>query len=222
MKIERITDKITLVCGDCMEYMTTLVDKSFQLAVVDPPYGINIGHGLGSGKKDYKMHKSWQFDAPTLPYFTELMRVSENQIIWGGNYFTDILPPCDNWIIWDKKNPNLTFSEAELAWCSIHRKVRIFPYCSTHRDRDGRFHPTQKPIALYLWLLEKYAKPENKILDTNLGSGSSAIAAYNLGHEFVGIEKDEQYFENAKERLQRHINSDSEMNLFSFHANGNI
>lgn len=205
-------DKIgsaTLIHGDCMEYLRSLPDNAYDLAIVDPPYGINIGNGLGSGKKSYKMHKGWQFDAPSEEYFKELMRVSRNQIIWGGNYFTTILPPCDNWIIWDKKNPNRTFSEAELAWCSVHSKVRIFAYCSTRRDKDGRIHPTQKPVALYKWLLEKYAKPGDKILDTHLGSGSSAIAACDLGFEFTGIEIDESYYNDAKTRIKRHASDDS-------------
>lgn len=184
-----------------MEYIQSLQDNAFDLAIVDPPYGINIGHGLGSGKKDYKMHQSWQMDAPNKDYFDELFRVSDNQIIWGGNYFTDFLLPCDDWIIWDKKNPNLTFSEAELTWCSIHRKIRIFSYSATRRDKDGRHHPTQKPVALYSWILQNYAKEGDKILDTHLGSGSSAIAAMELGYEFVGIEIDKDYYEAAKNRL---------------------
>lgn len=198
-----LSNNIRIIHGDCMDIMRTLPDDAFDLAVCDPPYGINIGNGLGSGEKNYKMHQSWQFAAPSKDYFNELRRVSKNQIIWGGNYFTDILPPCDNWIIWDKKNPNLSFSEAELAWCSIHRKVRIFAYSATRRDDDGRFHPTQKPIALYCWLLNKYAKPGDRILDTHLGSGSSAIAAYNLGFDFTGIEIDKDYYDNAVGRLRK-------------------
>lgn len=203
MKIET-RNQIRFIHGDCMDYLRSLSDNAFDLAIVDPPYGINIGRGLGTGKKSYKMHHQWQMNAPKVDYFTELMRVSYNQIIWGGNYFTNILPPCDNWIIWDKKNPNLTFSEAELAWCSIHKKVRIFAYCSTRRDKDGRIHPTQKPIALYKWLLERYAKEGDRILDTHLGSGSSAIAAYDLGFEFTGIEIDDKYFADALRRFESH------------------
>lgn len=135
-------DKIgsaTLIHGDCMEYLRSLPDNAYDLAIVDPPYGINIGNSLGSGKKSYKMHKGWQFDAPSEEYFKELMRVSRSQIIWGGNYFTTIPPPCDNWIIWDKKNPNLTFSEAELAWCSVHSKVRISPIAPREETKTGGY-----------------------------------------------------------------------------------
>lgn len=201
----RQKDNITLIHGDCMDYMRSWPDNAFDLAVVDPPYGINIGNGLGNGKKDYKMHKSWQMQAPTKDYFDELFRVSRNQIVWGGNYFTQFLPTSDGWIIWDKKKgSNLPFAEGEMAWCSIKKKLRIFRYCASLRDKDGRIHPTQKPIALYKWILERYAKEGDKILDTHLGSGSSAIAAYDLGFEFTGIEIDETYYNNAYARLNRH------------------
>lgn len=196
--------QIKLLNCDCMEYMRSLPDNAFQLAVYDPPYGINIGNGLGNGRKDYKTHKSWQMCSPGREYFDELRRVSRNQIIWGGNYFTDVLPPCDNWIIWDKKNPGLTFSEAELAWCSVHRKIRIFARCTTARDVCGRIHPTQKPVELYRWLLRNYAQPGDRILDTHLGSGSSAIAAYDLGFDFVGTEIDETYYDAAVKRFSEY------------------
>lgn len=150
------------------------------------------------------MHKSWQLNAPNKAYFDELMRISKNQIIWGGNYFTDILTPCDNWIIWDKCNPNLTFAEGEMAWCSIHKKLRIYKHPSYTIDGGSKIHPTQKPIALYAWILNNYANKGDRILDTHLGSGSSAIAAWELGFEFVGIEIDSEYYNNAVERLRRH------------------
>lgn len=195
---------IKLLNCDCMEYMRSLPDNAFQLAVCDPPYGINIGNGLGNGRKGYKTHKSWQMCSPGREYFDELRRVSRNQIIWGGNYFTDVLPPCDNWIIWDKKNPGLTFSEAELAWCSVHRKIRIFARCTTARDVCGRIHPTQKPVELYRWLLRNYAQPGDRILDTHLGSGSSAIAAYDLGFDFVGTEIDRSYYDATVKRVSEY------------------
>lgn len=198
--------EITLLHGDCMEYLRQCPDNAFDLAIVDPPYGINIGNGLGKSKKGYKMHHSWQMKAPGRDYFNELFRVSKNQIIWGGNYFSDILPPCDDWIIWDKKKgTNLPFAEGEMAWCSIsHKKLRIFRHCATTRDKDGRIHPTQKPIALYKWLLERYAKPGDKILDTHLGSASSAIAAWELDFDFTGIEIDNDYYESAVKRFENY------------------
>lgn len=197
--------KITLYNGDCMEYLRMLPDNAFSLAVCDPPWGIDIGNGLGSGKKTCKMHHSWQFDAPDKSYFDELMRVSRNQIIWGGNYFTDILPPCDNWIIWDKLNPNLTFAEGEMAWCSIHKKLRIFKHYSCRVDGGTKIHPCQKPIALYQWILQNYANDGDTILDTFLGSGSICIAAHDLGFELTGIEIDKEYYEAGKKRLIEHM-----------------
>lgn len=205
---------IELIHGDCMDYMRSLPDNAFDLAVVDPPYGINIGNGLGNGKKNYKMHKSWQYAAPKSDYFNELFRVSKNQIIWGGNYFTTLLPMSDGWIIWDKKKgANLPFAEGEMAWCSIKKKLRIFRYCASLRDKDGRIHPTQKPIKLYEWILGRYAKQGDRILDTRLGSGSSAIAAYDLGFEFVGIEIDSEYFDNAVARIENHIQTHPKLDI---------
>lgn len=195
---------ITLHNADCMELLRSYPDNAFDLAIVDPPYGINIGNGLGSGVKKCKMHHSWQFNIPSNEYFEELFRVSENQIIWGGNYFTDKLPICDGWIVWDKLNPNLTFAEGEMAWCSIKKKMRIFKYLSTQIDGGSKIHPTQKPIELYKWLLSRYAKEGDTILDTHLGSGSIAIAAHDLGFKLTGIEIDEDYYNKAVERIKRY------------------
>ena len=146
--------------------------------------------------------KNWDLSAPSKEYFNELKRISKNQIIWGGNYFE--LPLNNNWVIWDKLNPNLSFSEAELAWCSINKNIRIFKRLSTLPDNDGvKQHPTQKPIKLYEWLLDKYAKQGDKILDTHLGSGSHAIACNNLGFELIACELDEDYFKASVERINR-------------------
>lgn len=186
---------------DCLEYMATIPDKFFDLAIADPPYGINIGNGLGSGKKTCKMHHSWQFNAPDKAFFDELFRVSKEQIIWGGNYFN--LPICDDWIIWDKLNPNLSFAEAELAWCSIHRKIRIFKHYSARVDGGAKIHPTQKPIALYGWILNNYAKEGDKIFDPMMGSQSSRIAAHRLGFDYYGCELDKDYFEKGNERFRK-------------------
>jgi len=140
---------------DCMTFMQGLKDNAFDLCIADPPYGIDIGNGLGSGKKRCKMHHDWQLNAPDKRFFNEMFRISKNQIIWGGNYFD--LPTCDDWIVWDKLNPNLSFAEGELAWCSVHRKVRIYKHYSAMIDGGSKIHPTQKPIALYEWLLKNYA-----------------------------------------------------------------
>ena len=189
---------------DNMELMSRYEDNYFDLAIVDPPYGINAGKmTMGSGKHEFVKGKNWDNSVPNDDYFAELFRVSKNQIIWGGNYFK--LPLNNNWIIWDKLNPNLSFSEAELAWSSIKNNIRIFKRLSTLPDYDGKKqHPTQKPIKLYEWLIIKYAKEGDKILDTHLGSGSIAIACHNLGFDLTACELDKEYFDSAMKRINNH------------------
>ncbi len=196
---------------DCMEYMKTLPDKAFELAIVDPPYGI----GMSGGNVGYKGNnnlerKDWDKDIPPQEYFDELFRVSKNQIIWGGNYFP--LPPTRCFLIWDKGEGfyGRSYAEGELAWTSFDKNVKLFkrdPLCNG--DYHGKIHPTQKPVKLYEWLLTHYAKQGDKILDTHLGSGSSRIACYNLGFDFVGCEIDEDYFKAQEERYQAHISQQS-------------
>ena len=189
---------------DNMELMARYEDNYFELAIVDPPYGIDVTKmDIGSGKHEFVKGKEWDSNVPNDEYFIELFRVSKEQIIWGGNYFK--LPLNNNWIIWDKRNPNLSFSEAELAWCSINKNVRIFQRLSTLPDYDGKKkHPTQKPIKLYEWLLMKYAKEGDKILDTHLGSGSVAIACHNLGYDLTACELDTDYYNEAMKRIEQH------------------
>jgi len=196
--------------------MATLPDKYFDLAIVDPPYGINwtkkIAHSEDQAKKreklGYKTHKikNWDSNRPNNDYFIELARVSKHQIIWGANYFTDYLRPSRSWIIWDKVTTFSTTSH-EMAWSSFDKKIGIFSRM-TNLDRGfmnndgGGIHPTEKPVKLYEWILTNYAKQGQKILDTHLGSGSSAIAAHYFGvGEFVGCELDEDYFKAACERF---------------------
>lgn len=201
----QITDKLTITNEDNMQLMSRYPDNYFELAIVDPPYGINAGKmTMGSGKHKFKQGKNWDSEIPSEAYFKELFRVSKNQIIWGGNYFP--LPLNNNWIIWDKLNPNLSFSEAELAWCSINKNIRIFKRYSAMEDEDGKKqHPTQKPVALYKWLLDKYAKDGDKILDTHLGSGSIALACHDYGFELTACELDTEYYEKAVERIKNHV-----------------
>lgn len=185
---------------DCMEYMATLDDNAFELAIVDPPYGLpkKSCHGRGQMKGKAFMgmaEKGWDI-APDKSYFDELFRVSEHQIIWGGNHFG--LPPNRGFAVWDKMQPWPNFSAAEYAWCSIDGPSKIFKYDCRRADK---IHPTQKPIKHYDWLLEKYAKEGDRILDTHLGSGSSAIAAHYAGFDFVGTEIDEDYYNAATERF---------------------
>ena len=183
---------------DCMEIMKTLPDKHFELAIVDPPYGIGIS---SNPVRQAHTKKDWDDSTPKQTYFSELMRVSKDQIIWGGNYFN--LPATQNYIVWDKVQPeDFSLAMCEFAWCSIQRPAKIFKR-SVLAERN-KIHPTQKPVKLYEWLLTKYAKQGDKILDTHLGSGSSRIAAYNLGFDFVGCEIDEDYFKAQEERFMAH------------------
>lgn len=206
---------------DCMEYMKTLPDKVFELAVVDPPYGNGGGefssrNGTRFGgrfdryDKDKKLRKKSNWDySPDEDYFKELFRVSKNQIIWGGNYFS--LPPCRCFIIWKKTNipENFSMAMCEYAWCSFNDNAKIIELSS--QGITNRFHPTQKPVALYEWIYSSYAKEGDKILDTHMGSGSSRIAAYNMGFDYVGCEINKDYFEKEEERFKEHS---AQLNLF--------
>jgi len=189
---------------DNMELMSRYPDQYFDLAIVDPPYGVGAGKmTMGSGKHNFTKDKDWDSEIPSPEYFTELFRVSKNQLIWGGNYFP--LPLNNNWIIWDKLNPNLSFSEAELCWSSIRENIRIFKRYSAMDDDDGKKrHPTQKPIKLYKWLLSRYAKEGDKILDTHLGSGSIAIACHQYNFDLTACELDKDYFEASMKRIKNH------------------
>jgi site-specific DNA-methyltransferase (adenine-specific) len=184
---------------DCMDGMAQFPDKYFELAIVDPPYGIGInssgrlGHYGGRGK-------DWDNQPPDKAYFTELFRVSQNQIIWGGNYFA--MPETRCFLIWDKRQPpGVSFASCEYAWTSFDQSAKTF-YMRPQGD-PNRIHPTQKPIALYKWLLRNYAKPGDKILDTHVGSASSLIACHQMGFDFVGFEIDPDYYQAATKRLER-------------------
>lgn len=220
---------------DCMEAMKEFPDKFFDLAVVDPPYGIgadNFKNGAGASKDGGKLYStavkmknrlnqgsgklknrllnqsdcSWDSKPPKKEYFDELFRVCQDCIIWGGNYFN--LPPTRGIIVWDKVQPWENFSQVELAWTSFDRPAALFKMCNT---MPGKIHPTQKPVELYAWIFQKYAKSGMKILDTHLGSGSSRIAAYDAKLDFYGYEINKTYFDLQEERFENHI---SQMNLF--------
>ena len=181
---------------DCMEGMKEFPDKYFELAIVDPPYGIGISE---NPVRQAHEKKQWDKNIPPNEYFKELFRVSKNQIIWGGNYFD--LPPTQNYIVWDKVQPHdFSLAMCELAWCSIQKPIKMFTY-SVLRERN-KIHPTQKPVALYEWLLTKYATKGDKILDTHVGSASSLIACHNLGFDYVGFEIDKDYYDMATKRLE--------------------
>lgn len=187
---------------DCMEAMKEMPDKAFDLAIVDPPYG--IGYESGGQYFDAERYEKKNWDTvPPAVYFAELRRVSKAQIIWGGNYFE--LPPCRCFVVWYKSDEvkGRTFSECEYAWTSFMTPARHFELKPFQRNGE-RIHPTQKPVKLYEWLLKNYAKEGDKLLDTHLGSGSIAIACYNLGFDLTAFEIDESYFKAAVERLENH------------------
>ena len=205
---------ITIINEDNMELMARYPDKYFDLAIVDPPYGIGASEmTMGSGKnKKYKKGKNWDNETPNEIYFNELFRVSKNQIIFGGNYFN--LPLTKSWIFWDKGiNGDCDFADGELAWTSFNKVLRIAPirYKGFLGADLERIHPTQKPVAIYKWLLDKYAKQGDKILDTHLGSGSIAIACHDYGFDLTACELDKEYFDQAMKRLKLH---QSQLKLF--------
>lgn len=200
---------------DCLKAMREMPDKEFDLCVADPPYGVNrFLNNQPTRLNKYGSMQTANDLKPTAEYFKELFRVSKNQIIWGYNHLSDMLPSTKEFIFWYKHQPVDTYSDGELAWTSFDKTAKCFDYPffgGTGADKDGRIHPTQKPIALYTWIYQTYAKPGDKILDTHLGSGSSRIAAYDAGLDFVGYEIDKEYFDKQEERYQRHI---SRISLF--------
>lgn len=197
---------------DCMEGMKRYKDKHFDLAIVDPPYGIGADKAQNNGgeKWGYKKYKDtdWDTSIPEKGYWDELFRISKNQIVWGGNYMTEFLPPRMGWIVWDKGQRDFSLADGELAWTSFNKALRIFEMSrgemlAKNNKEGGRFHPTQKPVKLYKWLLHNYAKKGDLILDTHVGSASSLIACYDMGFDAVGFELDKDYYEASKKRLEK-------------------
>ena len=201
---------------DCLEYMRTLPDKAFQLAIADPPYGIgedgakNHTRGKAAPPTMYTP-KNWDSKAPEKEFFDELFRVSKHLIIWGANHFIENLPRqnASCWVVWDKENGENDFADCELAWTSFPTAVRRFKFRwagmlqGNMAQKESRIHPTQKPVALYAWLLKNYAKPGDRIFDPMMGSQSSRIAAYKMGFDYVGCELDKEYFAKGCERFDR-------------------
>jgi site-specific DNA-methyltransferase (adenine-specific) len=191
---------------DNMQLMARYEDNHFDLAIVDPPYGIGMGGGkFGNSKTDFKQFAGSDECIPDVDYFKEMMRVSKNYIVWGGNYMTEFLPPKSCFIVWDKVQPEqFTMAMAELAITSFNSPAKIFKQRIVGANKNGKIHPTQKPIKLYEWILMNYAKEGDKILDTHLGSGSIAIACHNLGFDLTACELDKDYYEAAMKRIQQH------------------
>ena len=208
---------INIYNQDCLEAMREMSDNQFDLAIIDPPYGIGE-----DGKKNHSRDKlakatkytpkSWDKSAPKKEYFIELDRVCKNVIIWGANHFIENIPNANSssWIVWDKENGKNDFADCELAYTSFKSAVRKYKFKwhgmlqGDMKNKEQRIHPTQKPVKLYEWLLMNYAKKGDKILDTHLGSGSIAIACHNLGYDLEGYELDKEYYDNALKRIKEH------------------
>jgi site-specific DNA-methyltransferase (adenine-specific) len=208
--------------GDCMEGMKQYPDKHFELCICDPPYGIDVAKDgkVGSSNNAKATNygaKDWDKQPPSVEYFKELKRVSKNQIIWGANHFISRIPVDSScWIVWDKNNSG-NFADCELAWTSFYTAVKKFTYTwngmlqQDMKNKEVRLHPTQKPVALYKWLLTNYAKPGDKIFDSHVGSGSSRIAADMLGFDFEGYEIDSDYWQAQEKRYNQYK---SQLKLF--------
>ena len=200
--------KNKIIHADCMDIMKDIPDKYFELAIVDPPYGIGAGskkfkNGTSNNNIGYKIN-DWDI-LPDKKYFDEIFRISQNQIIWGGNYFINYLYNTKCFIIWDKLTGNNSYADAEVAWSSFSSPIKIYKKLwlgANAKNETVRIHPTEKPVALYRWLLQNYAKPGDKIIDTHSGSGSCACACHLEKFDFLAIEKDEDYYKASVERLE--------------------
>jgi len=213
----KVTEKITITNEDNMELMARYPDNYFDLAIVDPPYGLGLAtvsvpskKNTNSQQKFYKdlKNKMWDNSTPNKEYFDQLKRVSKHQIVWGGNYMAEHLGNTKCILIWDKMTYIPTMSQFEFAFCSMNKHPQLIKLNSNDVNRQ---HPTQKPVGLYKWLLDKYAKQGDKILDTHLGSGSIAVACHDYGFELTACELDAEYYEKAIQRIKNHTN---QMNLF--------
>ena len=214
------------ICADCMDLLRQMPDKCIDLAICDPPYGgVTQGGYMKTNEssvlaKNKNYHLSiWGMEKPTQEYFDELQRVSKNQVIWGGNYFASMLTDSQCWLVWDKENGKNDYADCELAWTSFNRATRIFRYRwlgmlqGNMKEKEYRIHPTQKPIALYEWILNTFADKDDLILDTHVGSASSLIACHRTRHRFIGLEIDKEYYRLAKERLETEM---SQMTIFDY------
>lgn len=207
--VRRIHNKV--VNADMLRFLKMIPDNYFDILLTDPPYGIDIiGQRI---KKDpdsrygYRRfsYKKWDIERPEFEHFKEMLRVSKNQIIWGGNYFADLLPASQGWLVWNKSQRDFSLADGELAWTSYDKALRIFDYSRVQALRDGKIHPTQKPVALFEWVLKLRAKKGDLILDCYSGSATTGIACQNLGFNFVCVEMDGDYYKQSVERLKQNI-----------------
>jgi len=198
--------EINLYNEDCLQAMKAMQDKQFDLAIVDPPYGILSKAGDRLDKYGTE-HKKWDDAIPTDEYFAELLRISKNQIVWGGNYFPYLWKEgCKGFVFWYKHQPIENWASGELAWTSFDKPAKCFDYmCYGGVNQEkNRFHPTQKPVDLYKWILDKYANEGDKIIDTHLGSGSIAVACWDMGYDLTGYEISKTYYDKACKRFEQH------------------
>lgn len=202
--IEQFENKI--INADCLDILKKLPDKCIDLVLTDPPYGINANKKPISTAKKYHsendMNKDWDNERPSVQIFKEILRVSKNQIIWGGNYFADLLPPSQCWYVWDKMQGDFSLADGELAWTSFDKALRIFKYNRGKALQDGKFHPTQKPIQLMKWCLQKASKEGDLIADFFSGSGTTAVACWEMKRRFLCTEKDFDYWKASCKRLE--------------------
>lgn len=220
MEIKEIENKI--INDDCMNILKQLPDKCVDLVLTDPPYGIDYCGQLVKGE-DFKFvtnkngwrnfgKKEWDNERPSFEVFKEILRVSKNQIIWGGNYFADFLPSSQGWLVWNKGQRNFSLADGELAYTSFDKALRIFDYArANQQNEEKREHPTQKPVKLFEWCLTKYSKENDLVLDCFSGSGTTAIACSELNRRFICIEKDKEYWKKSVERLE---NYNKQLKLF--------
>lgn len=211
MRIEKIGNQ-TLILGDCLEYMKQVLDNQFDLVLTDPPYGIDYGGKLkgkgdglgGADKNGWRGYgaPSWDEQRPDPTYFENIRRVGKSQIIWGGNYFADLLPPSRCWLIWDKGQRDFSLADAELAWTSFDRNTKVYNISRAAANKQLRFHPTQKPLSLFIKILEKFASKDSIIFDPFMGSGTTLEACHILGLRGVGVERESVYFDGAVKRLR--------------------
>jgi DNA modification methylase len=205
---------VKLICGDCLEVMKSIPDKSIDVVITDPPYGIGKdgqkeSSGVHGGRKGYEF-KGWDSIRPDKQVFDEIQRVSQNQVIWGGNYFADYLPATSKWLVWDK-GQRINQSDGELAWTSFSGALRIYTLNRVAIMTDGAIHPTQKPASLMRWVILNNTREGDTILDPFMGSGTTGVACVQTGRNFIGIEIDPEYFAIAEKRIK---DAQQQMRLF--------